>query len=212
MGDGGKGTKPRPTAAKTDDGVTDLPGWKIDQLDYPTLRLTLIAKIMTRLTIRDLADKGGASYAEWRVVARLATMPDGGTVGQVADLAWADRAEVSRAAMLLEKKGYTGRLKNPQDRRSPILYLTPQGRTYYAAAVRNRKAFHEALLEELSPNEREELDRLLVKIGEKLMRQFTGALETPPSSGAGKRTANHRVVNYASVRRDASSPACVITS
>lgn len=146
-----------------------LPGWTVDQLDYPTFRVTLLAKVIDRLTIRHLAELDDLAYAEWRVLARLAAMPDGGTVGQVAELAWVDRAEVSRAAGALERKGLTSRRDNPQDRRSPILFLTDEGRRRHRATVRWRGAFHDSLLVDLSAEDRAILDELLGRIGGRVM-------------------------------------------
>lgn len=90
-----------------------LPGWAIKGLDYPTFRIGLLAKVMDRLTIRDLMDTDGLTYAEWRVLVRLAAVEDGGTPGRVAELAWADLGEVSRAIGSLERKGLVERHKNP---------------------------------------------------------------------------------------------------
>ncbi len=149
--------------------IEDLSGWNLSNLDYPTFRITLIAKIMDRLTIRHLADRGELTYAEWRVLARLGTLDDGGTVGQVADLAWVDRAEVSRAAAALEQRGLTARRDNPQDRRTPILYLTPAGRELYVAGLSDRSAFHEELLVDLDSDERAQLDALLGRVGQRLL-------------------------------------------
>ena len=57
-----------------------LTGWKIDQLDFPTFRISLLAKIMDRVTIRTLSQQTDLSYAQWRVLARLGLMQGGGTV------------------------------------------------------------------------------------------------------------------------------------
>ena len=160
---------PPPRAASDVPGKLQLPGWIVDQLDYPTFRVTLLAKAIDRLTIRHLAELDDLAYAEWRVLARLAAIPDGGTVRQVAELAWVDRAEVSRAVRALERKGLTGRRDNPQDRRSPILFLTQQGRERYSATVRWRSAFHDSLLRDLSMEDRATLDELLGQIGRRLM-------------------------------------------
>lgn len=146
----------------------ELPGWNFSNLKFATFRLTLIAKVMDRLTIRRLAERGELNYAEWRVMDRLATMPNGGTVGQVADLAWVDRAEVSRAARALEERGYTMRRENPNDLRTPILYLTKAGQKLHKATLKERIAFHESLLVDLSAEERAVLDELLSRIGERL--------------------------------------------
>lgn len=148
--------------------TAELAGWNLDHLNYPTFRMTLLVKIMGRLTIRQFAEEGDLNYAEWRVLGRLAEMPQGATVGQIADMAWVDRAEVSRAAGALEARGYVSRRENPLDRRAPLLSIAEPGRASYLAALEPRKAFHEALLEDLSPQERAMLDQTLLKIGGKL--------------------------------------------
>lgn len=157
------------TAIEPKDAVAELPGWNLSQLNYPTFRVTLVAKIMDRLTMRYLADRGDMTYAEWRVLARLGTLQKGGTVGQVADLAWVDRAEVSRAATNLEKRGLTARRENQQDRRTPILYLTEKGDALYQEALEERNGFHQSLLLDLSEEERAQFDGLLAKVGQRLL-------------------------------------------
>jgi DNA-binding MarR family transcriptional regulator len=147
-----------------------LNGWRLEDLDYPTFRLSLVAKVMDRLTLRHLAETGAYTFAEWRVLSRLATLPDGGTVGQIADLAWVDRAEVSRAAASLEEKGLTARRENQEDRRKPILYVTEKGRKQHRPMAADRSAFHAGLVADLSGDERAELDRLLAKIAQRLVK------------------------------------------
>jgi len=159
--------------------IEDLSGWKLNNLDYPTFRITLLAKIMDRLTIRQFTEKGDLTYAEWRVLSRLGTLPEGGTVGQVAELAWVDRAEVSRAAAALELRGLTSRRENAQDRRKPILFLTPVGRKLYFTNLAERSAFHEALLVDLTDAERAMLDMLLLRVGQRLLDIFRESPRSP---------------------------------
>jgi DNA-binding MarR family transcriptional regulator len=147
-----------------------LSGWNVDRLGYPTFRITLIAKIMDRITIRYLSESGDLTYAEWRVLARLAMMPDGGTVRQVAELAWVDRAEVSRAVNALESRNLVVRKMNERDRRAPMLLLTKKGVDQYEAALKQRIAFHESLLCDLSESDREMLDSLLFQIAARLSK------------------------------------------
>lgn len=159
------------------DGSQDagLTGWKIDQLDFPTFRISLLAKIMDRVTIRTLSQQTDLSYAQWRVLARLGLMQGGGTVRDIATLAWVDRAEVSRAVSALEVLGLVARKDNPRDRRAPILTLTAQGERVYRDVLGKRTAFHEHLLEGLSTEERVTLDSLLVRIGDRLLGEFDKA-------------------------------------
>ena len=152
-----------------DEERVEFTGWKVDQLDFPTFRIGLIAKLMDRATIRQLAQVTDLSYAQWRVLSRLSLMPEGGTVGDIARLAWVDRAEVSRAVAVLEAQGFVSRRDNAADRRAPLLALTVQGEVVRREVLAKRIAFHEHLLAGLSPTDRETLDILLARIGESLL-------------------------------------------
>lgn len=169
-GTDGRDTPAAPPAVEDDAQLPD--GLMVPDLDYPTVRLSLVAKLMDRLTLRQLAGQGQATYAEWRVLGRLASLPDGGTVGQIADLAWVDRAEVSRAATALERRGLVRRSDNLEDRRKPMLHITAQGRKVHRPLADDRRAFHAALVEDLSEEERQTLDRLLGKIARRLFTQL----------------------------------------
>ena len=163
-------------AAQLENPLSDLqlPGWTVDGLDYPTFRIGLIAKIMDRQTIRQLLDQDALTYAEWRVLARVAAMKDGGTAGQVAEMAWVDFAEVSRAVSALERRGLLQRRKSSSDRRTSIVFLTDAGREQYSATLERRIRFHEMLLSGLSKEECATLDEFLGRIGKELM----GVLES----------------------------------
>lgn len=157
----------RKKAAGAPEDQGELSGWTVPELDYPTFRVTLIAKVMDRLTLRYMNEGKEMNLAEWRVLARLATSP-GATVGQIADLAWVDRSEVSRAAAALEQRGLTTRHPNPQDARTPLLYCTKSGMRLYKVKLRQRQAFHEQLISDLDADERRQLDTLLAKIAHRL--------------------------------------------
>lgn len=145
----------------------DLPGWNFPSLNYGTFRLTLLSKAMDRFSLRQLADQG-ISYAEWRVLSRLASIPEGATVRQIAEIAWVDRAEVSRAAAALEAKGLTARRDNPDDGPTPILHITQTGMERYRPLLKHRAQFHEQLMRDLSAQERADFDHVLAKIARRL--------------------------------------------
>ena len=156
--------EPEPAAASE-----DLAGWAYPGLDYPTFRLVLVAKAIDRLTLRWLAEHSGLTASEWRVLSRLAPRASA-TVGQIAEMAWVDRAEVSRAAYALEQRGLTSRRPNPRDRRSPMLFCTDAGRAEYERLIGPRAAFHRSLANDLDGAEEAALDALLVKIARRLAR------------------------------------------
>lgn len=159
-------TSAKTTSAASQD-TADLTGWIFPKLDYGTFRLTLLSKAMDRFSVRQLADHG-MTYAEWRVLSRLASLPEGGTVGQIASLAWVDRAEVSRAFASLEKRGFTARRENPDDGRTPILHITQAGMEHYRPLLEQRALFHDTLIQDLSAQERADLDHILGKIARRL--------------------------------------------
>jgi DNA-binding MarR family transcriptional regulator len=150
----------------------DESGWSIPALDYPTFRITLLAKVMDRLTIRELAEATDLTYPQWRVLSRLALTEEGLTVGQIAERAWVDRSEVSRAAAELERRGLATRRSNPADRRTPILTITTAGRAVYEPIQASREQFHEALLADLATDERADLDRLLGRIRDAVLKRI----------------------------------------
>ena len=127
----------------------------------------LVAKAIDRLTLRKLAENCSLTIAEWRVLSRLAPI-GGATVGQIAEMAWVDRAEVSRAAVSLEAKGLSARRANPLDGRSPILFSTVEGRAEYARVLPLRAAFHQHLTEDFTPEESAAFDGLLMRIAQKV--------------------------------------------
>ena len=149
--------------ARRDAERRDPVGWQHPTLDYPTFRLALVAKAIDRMTLRMLARTCSNSVSEWRVLSRLGA-GQGATVREIADSAWADRAEVSRAAASLERRGLLERRLNPNDRRAPILSCTAEGRKEYERILPERIAFHEALLSPLESWERAALDALLTKL------------------------------------------------
>lgn len=146
----------------------ELPGWQLDQLDFPTFRMGLLAKAMDRLTSRQLAEEFNLSYAQWRVIARLGGTKQSATVGQIAEQAWADRAEVSRAVSALEAQGLLQRSDNPSDRRAHVLGLSESGRALYKRVIRKRASFHRELIDDLEPADLKQLDALLDRIRAKL--------------------------------------------
>jgi len=153
-----------------DDDVNAISdGWVIPGLDYPSFRLALVAKVMDRLTMRQFDGTDELTYPEWRVLSRLYLSTAGSTVRQLADQAWVDRAEVSRAVAGLERRGLSDRRANPRDRRMPIVFLTAAGRALYEPLIAARNRFHEEVLAALSAKEKDTLDRLLKKMVDRLL-------------------------------------------
>ncbi|MWV26837.1 MarR family winged helix-turn-helix transcriptional regulator [Aurantiacibacter rhizosphaerae] len=144
--------------------AVELSGWHLEDLDFPTFRMALLAKVMDRLTIRQLSEKFGISYAHWRVIARLGSTADGATVGLIAEQARADRAEVSRAVSALETQGLLARKEDASDRRMQVLKLTAKGKALYRKVLATRAEFHRNLTSDLSADEIAQFDALIEKV------------------------------------------------
>ncbi|MBL8552154.1 MAG: MarR family transcriptional regulator [Hyphomonadaceae bacterium] len=126
-----------------------------------------MAKAIDRLTLKMLSENCDLTIAEWRVLSRLAPIK-GATVREISQMAWVDRAEVSRAASALEARGLTSRRPNPTDGRSPVLFITADGVKLYRKLLPIRAEFHRSLTADLTDAERGLLDDLLYRIALKV--------------------------------------------
>jgi DNA-binding MarR family transcriptional regulator len=79
--------------------------------------------------VRRLAEVG-LNVAQWRAVALL-SLARKSTFRELADYAWLDRGDLSRALRKLETNGLVRRTPHPGDRRSAYLSLTAKGRKIY---------------------------------------------------------------------------------
>lgn len=151
--------------------------WRIGGPDYLPYRVTLLAKLLDRCTTRLLQASSGLSVAEWRVLAQLAlAAPASASVRQLAEQAWVDRAEVSRAAASLERRGYVERRENPKDRRSPQLFCSDKGMDLYQRVAPSRTEFHRALTQLLGPEQAKQMEAAMLV----LARECVGELQTEP--------------------------------
>ncbi len=170
------------TQAGSDADAADALGaiaaaWSIGGPDYLPYRITLLAKLLDRCTTRLLQASSGLSVAEWRVLAQLAmASPDSASVRQLAEQAWVDRAEVSRAAASLERRGHVERRENPKDRRSPQLFCSDKGLALYHRVAPSRTEFHRALTQLLGPEEAQQMEAALLT----LARQCVDELQSEP--------------------------------
>ncbi len=158
--------------------------WRTGGRDFLPFRITLLAKLLDRCTTRLLQANSGLTVAEWRVMAQLVpSSPQ--SVRQLAEQAWVDRAEVSRAAASLERRGYVERRENAKDRRSPLLFCTEQGRDLALRVLPSRKAFHKSLTDLLTGAEADEFEKILLI----LAKHCVDELKAEPAPGKPRRGA-----------------------
>jgi len=117
-----------------------------------TYRISILAKLLDRRTVAMLQESCGLNVAEWRVLAQLAENSPT-TVRWLAARMRVDRAEVSRAAAALERRGFAARSPDPADARSVLLDATPAGRDLYDRIMPKREALHRELVATLSDDE-----------------------------------------------------------
>lgn len=135
--------------------------WGYGGPDYLPYRLAMVAKLLDRNTTRLLAESCGLTVAEWRVLAQLAT-DSPSSARKLAQYAWVDRAEVSRAAASLVKKGYVERQPNAEDRRSALLFCTPEGHEVFERIIPLRNKFHQELTSQLETGEIAAMEKALI--------------------------------------------------
>lgn len=156
--------------------------WRVGGPDYLPYRITLLAKLLDRCTTRLLQASSGLSVAEWRVLAQLANHSPA-SVRQLAEQAWVDRAEVSRAAASLEHRGFVERRANPKDRRSPLLYCSEQGMELFRRVAPSRRQFHKSLTDLLTPAESRQMEAALLTLATHCVDELQiepGAIRSTP--------------------------------
>ena len=149
--------------------------WGVGGRDFLPYRITLLAKLLDRCTTRLLSTSSGLSVAEWRVLAQLSRASPM-SVRQLAEQAWVDRAEVSRAAAALEQRGCVERQANPKDRRSPLLFCTKAGMALAQKVLPSRLQFHASLTALLTPTQIEELESAMLVLARHCVCELDGPL------------------------------------
>jgi DNA-binding MarR family transcriptional regulator len=141
------------------------PSWTLGGADHLPYKISLVAKLLDRKTTRMLAEEFGLSVAEWRVLAQLATC-ESSSVRDLAEKAWVDRAEVSRATASLVRRGYVKRHDNPDDRRGPLLSSTKSGQALFKKIKPRRAAFHKSLTSKLERTQISALEKALLTLAQ----------------------------------------------
>lgn len=129
-------------------------------------RIAVLAEAVSRCVAQVYRDRFGLTRDEWRVLAALA---DCGTVktARVIEHTTLEKMPVSRAVTRMERDGLIERLPDPEDGRGWLLRLKPAGRGLYQKIVPVVEAREAFLLEVLTLEEREVLERALAKVLER---------------------------------------------
>ena len=104
--------------------------WRVNGAPNLALHLAILGRLVDRCMVRQLAEYG-LNVAQWRAMALL-SLAEKSTFRELADYAWLDRGDLSRALRKLQTDGFVRRTPHPEDRRSFFLSLTAKGRKCYA--------------------------------------------------------------------------------
>jgi MarR family transcriptional regulator, lower aerobic nicotinate degradation pathway regulator len=128
--------------------VRELPSWLVNQAALQAQRLVAEAGVRRHhfAVLAALEEGGAASQAE------------------LGRRVWMDRSDLHAVLNELEGDGLVARVRDERDRRRNLVRLSPAGAERLQELQRRTEKAQDALLEPLSPEEREELSRLLRRL------------------------------------------------
>ncbi|MPY66313.1 MarR family transcriptional regulator [Deinococcus sp. SDU3-2] len=145
--------------------------WRRERPDLnPDPMLTVIAVQRTNQTLQAALDAFFARHdltpSAFDVLATLrrSAPPEGLTLGDLGTLMAVTPPAVTKRVDGLERRGWVARLPDPRDRRTIRAALTPEGRAAVDALLEAHVTHEEALLRNLTPDERATLRELLLRI------------------------------------------------
>ncbi|AJE45052.1 MarR family winged helix-turn-helix transcriptional regulator [Celeribacter indicus] len=130
---------------------------------FLTYKISILAKLIDRRTIRVMAQEFDLKLSEMRVLAQLANHSPG-TVRYLARRMHMDRADVSRATSALIEKKYILRKVDKSDGRSALFQVTPKGLEHYRKILPTRVAENARISSILTEEENTVLRRAIAKL------------------------------------------------
>ena len=131
--------------------------------EFLPYRLSVLSNRISRSIADGYEERFQISLPEWRVMAVLGEEPDL-SAGQVADRTAMDKVAVSRAVNKLLENGRIERHFADDDRRRSVLALSKIGKNTYRDVIPIALGYESKLLEQLSDDEKAQLDALLNKL------------------------------------------------
>ena len=128
-------------------------------------RLSTLSNRISRAIADRYEQRFALSLPEWRAVAVLGEESNL-SAADVGERTAMDKVAVSRAVKNLLKSGRIERHFSPDDRRRSVLALSKLGREVYEKIVPLALSYESALLDGLSQEEQESLDKILNKLNE----------------------------------------------
>ena len=131
--------------------------------DFLPYRLAILSHSVSHSIASIYEKRFGVSILEWRVIAIVGRFPDLSAV-EVAERTVMDKVAVSRAVTKLIKSGVIDREFADADRRRSILNLSEKGRAVHDEIAPLALNMEADLLENLTGEEIEVLDRVIDKL------------------------------------------------
>lgn len=131
-------------------------------MDITERKMTKIAREAEKLVLLSLRAEG-VGTAEIDFIHALRHNP-GCSQAKLAQLLNTDKAAVARRTANLEAKGYLTRQADPQDRRSQLLYPTPEAENLKLSKTEIEASFYEFLTDTLTAEESATFAALLDKL------------------------------------------------
>jgi DNA-binding MarR family transcriptional regulator len=137
-------------------------------------RLLVLAKMIDRVTSRQLQAEFGVSVAQWRVLA-FVCISGPATAAFIGEAAEVDQAEISRAVKALAERAIISRDFEPGSRKTMVIAPTQQGRELFEQVRARRRAYFARITGGLDGGERSELNRMLEVLGRSVVAERADA-------------------------------------
>lgn len=126
-------------------------------------RFLLLAKMIERVTSRNLQDEFDMSVAQWRVLA-FVCMSGPATASFIGEAAEADQAEISRAVKALISRGFVTREFQPGSRKTLIVAPTSNGMQQFQVVRKWRQAYFARVMGTLDADRKQAFNSILIDI------------------------------------------------
>jgi DNA-binding MarR family transcriptional regulator len=135
----------------------------IDLNAFLPYQFSQLADVVSHSVATVYESRLGISRDDWRVLVAV-NQARNMRATDIAQHTALDKMQVSRAIARLEKKGFLSRTADTDDKRQQILAVTPAGQAAYREVSPLMMARNDYLLQDLTPAEREVLQRYLDQV------------------------------------------------
>lgn len=125
------------------------------------LRLLSCTMVIEKQIRRGLSDNFDTTLPRFDVLAALDRHPEGMTMGALSSSLLVSNGNVTALVQKLISDGHVSLDPSPADRRASVASLTASGKRYFASLARSHHRWIEAMMSDLSANQREMLYDLL---------------------------------------------------